>query len=66
MISSPIFLKQWKENYKTLHANHKKPIPFALVASLILPDGILDHSIVNHTASEHPLLQSKRFKLGFL
>ncbi|KAJ4833149.1 hypothetical protein Tsubulata_043485, partial [Turnera subulata] len=69
MFSSPIFLKQWKENYKTFHANHKKPAPFTLLANLIFrfPSGILDHYILNHTASDqHPLFRSKKFKLGFL
>ncbi|KAJ4824249.1 hypothetical protein Tsubulata_027849 [Turnera subulata] len=66
MICSPIFLKQWKENYKTLHGNCKRPLPYTLIANLRFSNGILDHYIINHTASKHPLVQSKRFDLGFL
>ncbi|KAJ4825162.1 hypothetical protein Tsubulata_032179 [Turnera subulata] len=62
LISSPFFVKSWKEFHKVDH----QPLPFTLVTNLKIRSGWVDHYVISNVATRHQLFQSKRFNLGFL
>ncbi|KAJ4830559.1 hypothetical protein Tsubulata_026536 [Turnera subulata] len=56
LISSPFFVKSWKEFQKV----HHQPLPFTLVTNLKIRSGLDDHYIVSNAASRHHLYSNPK------
>ncbi|RAL38927.1 hypothetical protein DM860_014753 [Cuscuta australis] len=63
LISSPIFLKCWKELHRTLHPG--EPLPYSMVINIRIRLGE-DKYMTNYVASQHPMFQFPRFKFDYL